>query len=398
MDMLWMMIRDMTVSATNLFWGSLMFKRGDDIRFVIPLTSIEDNLANTTRDRFLIYSNSLDGKEVEILEDLVAGPRKVDFLNQQGVWIWLSTRKYLDRDREVFPIDGEVVLVISYYKSLAHFDFPKAVSRGSLPLPASADQAAHGDVYHLYPADYRQLWGAENADFEDAADADNVEYYMCPDNLVTAHTWETAAYYGATVDVLKCLTADSLEVFGQVNYLWCAFLGCAQELELEQPQCNLLTLKFSISLADFIFLNPAVNENCTNLFAEESYCVEAVNNCVLAAYMYGTDLESLASRNSDLGNVCDPLCEFETEVHYCGSWYLERSDESESSTVNTTELPMSTALSGPTPPVEMYEGQLSSFNKWDGVEEGDSCDSIAADADVSKAQFFAWNPLDRNDL
>ncbi|KAK8007950.1 carbohydrate-binding module family 50 protein [Apiospora marii] len=40
--------------------------------------------------------------------------------------------------------------------------------------------------------------------------------------------------------------------------------------------CNLITMRFHISLADFIFLNPAVNENCTNLYADESYCVQPV--------------------------------------------------------------------------------------------------------------------------
>ncbi|KAH6653368.1 hypothetical protein BKA67DRAFT_593299 [Truncatella angustata] len=42
--------------------------------------------------------------------------------------------------------------------------------------------------------------------------------------------------------------------------------------------CNLLIMKFSISLADFIFLNPAINANCTNLYAKESYCVQAVGD------------------------------------------------------------------------------------------------------------------------
>ncbi|OTB14127.1 carbohydrate-binding module family 50 protein [Daldinia sp. EC12] len=42
--------------------------------------------------------------------------------------------------------------------------------------------------------------------------------------------------------------------------------------------CNLLTLKFRISLTDFRFLNSGVNTNCTNLFAEESYCVQAVGD------------------------------------------------------------------------------------------------------------------------
>jgi hypothetical protein len=42
--------------------------------------------------------------------------------------------------------------------------------------------------------------------------------------------------------------------------------------------CNLLVVKFGISLTNFVFLNPAINDNCTNLFADESYCVEAVGD------------------------------------------------------------------------------------------------------------------------
>jgi hypothetical protein len=46
--------------------------------------------------------------------------------------------------------------------------------------------------------------------------------------------------------------------------------------------CNLLVMKFGISLTDFVFLNPAINENCTNLYANESYCVEAVGDSMLS--------------------------------------------------------------------------------------------------------------------
>ncbi|KAG9799438.1 Six-hairpin glycosidase, partial [Aureobasidium melanogenum] len=42
--------------------------------------------------------------------------------------------------------------------------------------------------------------------------------------------------------------------------------------------CNMLLIKFSISLDDFVFLNPAINANCTNLYAQESYCVRAVGD------------------------------------------------------------------------------------------------------------------------
>lgn len=54
---------------------------------------------------------------------------------------------------------------------------------------------------------------------------------------------------------------------------------CGQWYEVQKGDyCNLLTLRFGISLADFLFLNTAVNANCTNLLAEESYCVAAVGD------------------------------------------------------------------------------------------------------------------------
>ncbi|DAA75949.1 TPA_exp: LysM domain-containing protein [Trichophyton benhamiae CBS 112371] len=42
--------------------------------------------------------------------------------------------------------------------------------------------------------------------------------------------------------------------------------------------CNLIVLKFGITMDNFIFLNPALNSNCTNLYAEESYCVLPVGD------------------------------------------------------------------------------------------------------------------------
>ncbi|KUL81276.1 hypothetical protein ZTR_10505, partial [Talaromyces verruculosus] len=42
--------------------------------------------------------------------------------------------------------------------------------------------------------------------------------------------------------------------------------------------CNHIIVKFGIALADFLVLNPEVNENCTNLYADESYCVAPVGS------------------------------------------------------------------------------------------------------------------------
>jgi hypothetical protein len=52
---------------------------------------------------------------------------------------------------------------------------------------------------------------------------------------------------------------------------------CAKFYQVQPDQyCNLLNLKFSISLVDFRFLNQGINDNFTSLFAFESYCVESL--------------------------------------------------------------------------------------------------------------------------
>ncbi|KAH7108990.1 hypothetical protein B0J13DRAFT_614547 [Dactylonectria estremocensis] len=57
--------------------------------------------------------------------------------------------------------------------------------------------------------------GAAKADFEDADDDDDAERYEVPDDLAAAYTGQIAANYGVTIDVLKRLIAELLEVFGQ---------------------------------------------------------------------------------------------------------------------------------------------------------------------------------------
>ncbi|KAK6220001.1 LysM domain-containing protein [Colletotrichum tabaci] len=54
---------------------------------------------------------------------------------------------------------------------------------------------------------------------------------------------------------------------------------CARWYDVEAGDyCNLVVLKFAISLDDFLFLNAGINANCTNLYAGESYCVQPVGD------------------------------------------------------------------------------------------------------------------------
>ncbi|KAH6869386.1 hypothetical protein B0T10DRAFT_568911 [Thelonectria olida] len=72
--------------------------------------------------------------------------------------------------------------------------------------------------------------GAAKTDFEDGGGDDDAERYKAPDDLAASHTGQTAANYGITIDVLKRLTPESLEVFGQVSRRWHKFLGCTGQL------------------------------------------------------------------------------------------------------------------------------------------------------------------------
>lgn len=336
MDAIRSMVAEMITDAEDILWGELMFKEGHDVRFTIPLDTIEDDLTYTHRGKSFIHTNGLEGKEVEMLEDLVRSRRKGEFLDPGGEWRWEGIRKYqksvrkfeellvlavqqtwgsgmargdeigglrlvngVNRDRSVFVIDGDVVLVTQYHKSLAHFDSPKVIPRivpprvgqllamymvyvRSLTDRWEADRwAFHGQMKP--PSDF--IWHDENGPWEGAKiskamakwthyymgvrltlqnwrhiaiaigkkhtrgkqadtkgdsddglglDLDEAEQYEVPDDLAAAHSTATAANYGVTADILKRLTADSLEVFGRVSRQWHKFLN------LDRAPCTAL--------------------------------------------------------------------------------------------------------------------------------------------------------------
>ncbi|KAJ5218703.1 uncharacterized protein N7498_000802 [Penicillium cinerascens] len=47
---------------------------------------------------------------------------------------------------------------------------------------------------------------------------------------------------------------------------------------ITDEDCSTISLKYTISLSDFYFLNPQVDSSCSNLWANTSYCVKAVGN------------------------------------------------------------------------------------------------------------------------
>ncbi|KAG6168259.1 hypothetical protein E4U51_002407 [Claviceps purpurea] len=54
---------------------------------------------------------------------------------------------------------------------------------------------------------------------------------------------------------------------------------CGQWYYVEAGEyCAAISLKFSLALSDFYFLNPQINPTCSNLWAKTSYCVKPVGN------------------------------------------------------------------------------------------------------------------------
>ncbi|KAL1616832.1 hypothetical protein SLS56_011264 [Neofusicoccum ribis] len=239
---------------------------------------------------------------------------------------------------------------------------------------------------------------------------------------------------------------------------------CARWYDVQPGDyCNLLTLKFGISLEDFVFLNPSINTNCTNLLADESYCVQAVGdidtysgrpgystatptapftgipftalpdatetpyarlyplaplandtrddcpayfvgddyqydlsgtrwagNCAFAAQDYNVTVEDLGIWNPSLANSSAPDCAFTLGLRYCGSWY-DQPKNYPTPTTPEPEDPGSTTAPA-VPPGPTHSGQPADCDEWHVVVEGDSCQSVADAAGISREQFLAWNP------
>ncbi|KAG6069484.1 hypothetical protein E4U16_007657 [Claviceps sp. LM84 group G4] len=342
MDAIRLMMQKMIKEAEDLLWGSLMFKEGQNSRFVVPLAKIEDSPTDTRRGMSFLHFkvNGLAGKETEMLKDLVDSKRRLQFLNEDGEWNWPGVRQYLENvrkfedllallglmtaggpargdefvglrrvngishDRGIFVIDGKVVLATQSHKSLAPSDPPKVVPRF---LPRRVDQLFV--IYLAYVKPLCDRWQAGQLDYEDlkrpsdfifhdengpwnssristameehthrhmgiritlpdwwhisiaiskkhvhqsdAAKADfgegdyygddedeeESERYEDPDYSAVTWTTTPADRYCVTKGiVMKHLTADSLEKFGQVSRQWHKFLQLDTPHALEKKR------------------------------------------------------------------------------------------------------------------------------------------------------------------
>ncbi|KAI1067942.1 hypothetical protein LB507_004186, partial [Fusarium sp. FIESC RH6] len=81
---------------------------------------------------------------------------------------------------------------------------------------------------------------ATRADFKDSSNNNKSEQYKTPNNLATYHTSQTATNYSITINILKRLTAESLDVFRQYT---AKSTGEERKYKLPQKQAKIASLK-----------------------------------------------------------------------------------------------------------------------------------------------------------
>ncbi|KAL9029149.1 MAG: hypothetical protein Q9196_002579, partial [Gyalolechia fulgens] len=191
--------------------------------------------------------------------------------------------------------------------------------------------------------------------------------------------------------------------------------------------CNMIVIKFHITMDDFIFLNPAINSNCTNLFADESYCVQALGDIntysgragystpttqgpVTGKYsdlpdatyisptatstskpfangtrtdcnnyfdgdVFQSDITGTNWKSQCLGDTNSSTCSFQPGVQYCGKMYFG-------------SAPVSIEI-GPDLPIR--DGATPNCTRFVDIEEGWICEDILTVYGLTIAQFFAYN-------
>ncbi|KAI7261490.1 hypothetical protein KC343_g2679 [Hortaea werneckii] len=136
--------------------------------------------------------------------------------------------------------------------------------------------------------------------------------------------------------------------------------------------CSIVSVAHSISLTDFLFLNPEINEKCTNLLLDIAYCVRPVGS--IQAYEGYT--------KTTTARITVPPATF--------------------SSVNTaistrTNNPGFIASSTSLPKAPGTDSGCKTYRNFDGQRGVNSCSDIASLFLISVDDLLEWNPsLDRD--
>ncbi|PVI08691.1 carbohydrate-binding module family 50 protein [Periconia macrospinosa] len=140
-------------------------------------------------------------------------------------------------------------------------------------------------------------------------------------------------------------------------------------LTQEGDLCDSISMAFGITVKDFYFLNPQVDDKCSNLWLETSYCVKPVGNiATYSGYPVSTPPTVFPKPTPEPTKPYTPV----------------------------GTQPLSAIASGTADDCEYYQ---NAFESWLGdvidnfdLSEANSCNSWAAGVGITVEQLLAWNP------
>lgn len=153
--------------------------------------------------------------------------------------------------------------------------------------------------------------------------------------------------------------------------------------------CNEIVIKFGIAMDDFVFLNTAINQNCTNLLADESYCIQAVGD---SKFVVKSDLRLPAYRlavvNTYAGRPGQQSITLTSFIPV--TKFSDLPDATYTSIPQTsTALPLATDTRGD---CFMYFDGESFQEDLSGTNWNSPCEIAAAVFNVQLEDLEMWNP------
>ncbi|KAL2672956.1 hypothetical protein Neosp_013674, partial [[Neocosmospora] mangrovei] len=158
--------------------------------------------------------------------------------------------------------------------------------------------------------------------------------------------------------------------------------NCAQYYFVQEGDyCNQIIVKFGISLADFLFLNQGINAECTNLMAEDSYCVAPVGP--INMYPGHPDYVDPTSTIPDIPFSDLPKATFTPPAITDESGPATTSTSTASTlTTDTTAKPTETEL-------PIRDGAAEGCTKYYAVVPPQTCQEVLDANNLTIAEFYA---------
>ncbi|PYI36203.1 hypothetical protein BP00DRAFT_386649 [Aspergillus indologenus CBS 114.80] len=157
--------------------------------------------------------------------------------------------------------------------------------------------------------------------------------------------------------------------------------------------CSSITVQEGISLSDFYFLNPEVDEDCTNLVLGSAYCVSAVGDISLYAnYTGGRTTTNSCSSPSAPANCYLDVSNFPDAPSLLGNITFPRYNRTSVTKTISTATPLPTASGTVAGCLKYLNYQSLNSTIPDADQIANSCWFVANLNDVSVADLVSWNP------